>query len=93
MEVGGGTFSQNPQYYDHLQQSLVLDQDVAPSVSLPLIEQPQPPRRVKQSHLLKHFKGEDLEQYYLETQLKPEVEKEHKRGRIEIRKQSATNDN
>ena len=40
----------------------------------------------KSMHPLKHFKGQDLETYYMEKQLKPEVEKEIKRGFFEIRK-------
>ena len=35
---------------------------------------------------LKYFKGQDLELYYMEKQLKPEVEKEIKEGFFEIRK-------
>lgn len=35
---------------------------------------------------MKHFKGQDLEMYYMERQLKPEVEKEIKKGFFEIRK-------
>jgi len=37
-------------------------------------------------HPLKHFKGQDLEMYYMEKKLKPEVEKEIKKGFFEIRK-------
>ena len=38
------------------------------------------------NHPLKHFKGQDLEMYYMEKQLKPEVEKEIKEGFFEIKK-------
>jgi hypothetical protein len=37
-------------------------------------------------HPLKHFKGQDLEMYYMEKKLKPEVEKEIKKGFFEIHK-------
>lgn len=35
---------------------------------------------------MKHFKGQDLEMYYMERKLKPEVEKEIKKGFFEIKK-------
>jgi len=35
---------------------------------------------------LKHFKGHDLEMYYSEIKLKPEIEKEIKNGFFEIKK-------
>ncbi len=40
----------------------------------------------KKIHTLKHFKGQDLELQYMEKKLKPEVEKEIKKGFFEIRK-------
>ena len=40
----------------------------------------------KRKHPLKHFKGNDLEMYYMEKKLKPEVEKEIRKGFFEIRK-------
>ena len=43
----------------------------------------------KKKHPLKHFKGNDLEMYYMEKKLKPEVEKEIKKGFFEIRKKFA----
>ena len=42
--------------------------------------------RKKPNHPLKYFKGQDLEMYYMERQLKPEVERELKKGFFEIRK-------
>lgn len=38
------------------------------------------------SNPLKYFKGQDLELYYMEKQLKPGVEREIKEGFFEIRK-------
>ena len=38
------------------------------------------------SYPLKYFKGQDLELYYMEKQLKPGVEREIKEGFFEIRK-------
>ena len=35
---------------------------------------------------IQQFKGQDLEMYYMEKKLKPEVEKEIKKGFFEIRK-------
>lgn len=40
----------------------------------------------KKSYPLKYFKGQDLELYYMEKQLKPGVEREIKEGFFEIRK-------
>ena len=37
-------------------------------------------------HPLKHFKGQELEAYYMEKALKPEVEREIKKGFFEIKK-------
>lgn len=45
----------------------------------------------KQTHPLKHFKGQDLEMYYMERKLKPEVEKEIKKGFFEIKKKFDNN--
>lgn len=39
-----------------------------------------------QPNLLQNFKGQDLEAYYMEKALKPEVEKEIKKGFFEIKK-------
>jgi hypothetical protein len=44
------------------------------------------PRHNTNTNPLKHFKGQDLEMYYMEKKLKPEVEKEIKKGFYEIRK-------
>ena len=41
---------------------------------------------------LKYFKGQDLELYYMEKQLKPGVESEIKEGFFEIRKKFGGND-
>jgi len=38
------------------------------------------------SHPLKYFKGQDLEMYYTEKQLKPDIENEIKKGFFEIKK-------
>lgn len=43
-------------------------------------------------HPLQGFKGEDLEAYYTERQLKPEVEREIMRGFFEIKKKFAPED-
>ena len=40
----------------------------------------------QKSYPLKYFKGQDLELYYMEKQLKPGVEREIKEGFFEIRK-------
>lgn len=48
--------------------------------------------RKKPSHPLKYFKGQDLEMYYMEKQLKPEVEREIKKGFFEIRKKFKVGD-
>lgn len=51
------------------------------------------PDRKKSNHPLKYFKGKDLEMYYMEKQLKPEVEREIKNGFFEIRKKFKFADN
>ena len=40
---------------------------------------------------MKHFNGQDLEMYYMERKLKPEVEKEIKKGFFEIKKKFDNN--
>jgi hypothetical protein len=47
------------------------------------------PKQEKKRHPLKHFKGNELEMYYMEKKLKPEVEKEIKKGFFEIKKKFA----
>ena len=47
---------------------------------------PDFPPLEKKSQPLKNFKGQELEKYYMQKKLKPEIEKEIKRGFFEIRK-------
>ena len=46
----------------------------------------------QKSYPLKYFKGQDLELYYMEKQLKPGVEREIKEGFFEIRKKFGAQD-
>lgn len=46
----------------------------------------------QKSYPLKYFKGQDLELYYMEKQLKPGVEREIKEGFFEIRKKFGDSD-
>ena len=46
----------------------------------------------QKSYPLKYFKGQDLELYYMEKQLKPGVEREIKEGFFEIRKKFGEGD-
>ena len=46
----------------------------------------------QKSFPLKYFKGQDLELYYMEKQLKPGVEREIKEGFFEIRKKFGENE-
>ena len=47
----------------------------------------------QKSYPLKYFKGQDLELYYMEKQLKPGVEREIKEGFFEIRKKFGEGEN
>ena len=58
---------------------------------LPPAQVHQAPRRMPQ-HPLQGFKGEELEAYYTEKQLKPEVEREIMRGFFEIKKKFMPDD-
>ena len=60
-------------------------------VSKPINKYYQAANRDTVSHPLKYFKGQDLEMFYMEKQLKPEVEKEIKEGFFEIKKKYDVN--
>jgi hypothetical protein len=52
----------------------------------PIMKYMEGKEAAQKSYPLKYFKGQDLELYYMEKQLKPGVEREIKEGFFEIRK-------
>ena len=60
--------------------------DAASDAEKPIMKYMEGKEHDQKSYPLKYFKGQDLELYYMEKQLKPGVEREIKEGFFEIRK-------
>lgn len=81
----GGRSVDNQSMLDTMAQN---QQNVAATVDgeKPIMKYMEASDAEQKSYPLKYFKGQDLELYYMEKQLKPGVEREIKEGFFEIRK-------